>query len=129
MNENGKTSDIKTGEALSEIAASADSKPVAKKRARLIPTITARTMFNYCVFGAIILALLWIVFVSGLLWFYNALMRDDVRKVGIAASDAFPKRADDKSMLVLYRARLSEIARTNSIAAVVIDVADDGTVK
>ena len=129
MKENGKTSDIKTGEALSEIAASADSKPVAKKRARLIPTITARTMFNYCVFGAIILALLWIVFVSGLLWFYNALMRDDVRKVGIAASDAFPKRADDKSMLVLYRARLSEIARTNSIAAVVFDVADDGTVK
>lgn len=122
MNENGKTPDTDTvGDGANE------RKP--KKRGRLIPTITARTMFDFCVFGAIILAMLWIMLVFGLLGFYNTLMRDDVRQVGNAAAEAFPKRADDKSMLLLYRMRLSEIARANSIAAVVFEVDDQGQLR
>ena len=118
MNKREKTHDMRS------VDTGDDTKRDKKTRRRLIPTITARTMFNFCVFGAIILALLWLIFVFGLLGFYNTLIRDDVKNVGNAASEAFPKHVDGNS-ISLYRMRLSEIARANSVSAVVFEVAND----
>lgn len=102
-----------------DCAATLDRDAIKPRKKRLVSSVTKRTMLNYIVFSIILIALLWTVFFIGLYIFYDSMLKRDIEEVGHTASAAFPKRADDNSMMRFYKLRLAEIARSNSVAVAV----------
>lgn len=98
----------------------------AKRRKPLITSITQRTTINYVLFAVILLVLLWAVFFSGLYGFYGKMIEREVEEAAQSAASAFPKRFDDNSMDLFYKARLSEIARANKPVSIAVFDAADG---
>lgn len=97
-----------------------------KKRGRLIKTVPKRMILNYFLFATVVLLMMWILLLFGLNGFYDAMMRDDLHRVGRQAAAAFPKRGDDNGMMLFYRNKLAEIARANSASFIVFKSGEDG---
>ncbi len=98
-----------------------------RKRKPLISSIASRTTLNYFLFAVAILGLLWGVFFFGFYFFYGNMIEREADEVGHSASAAFPKRFDDNGMNIIYKARLSEIARHNRPVAIAVFIGDDKT--
>ncbi|MDE6618722.1 MAG: HAMP domain-containing histidine kinase [Clostridiales bacterium] len=97
-----------------------------KKRLPLIKSISLRTTIDYCLFSLILLVLFFAVFLVFLNTFYGRMMEDDVKRIERSASAGFPKKVDDNSMIMMYKYRLLEIARSNKPIAIAVFEVDDG---
>ncbi|MCH5156167.1 MAG: HAMP domain-containing histidine kinase [Clostridiales bacterium] len=109
----GVHSDVSDGNA-------APSMRVSKKRRPLIKSIPMSTTINYCLFALIVLILFYLVSFAGLYIVYGSLMENDAKRIERSASAGFPKRVDDNSLVLIYKRRLVEIARSNKPVAIAV---------
>lgn len=96
-----------------------------KTRLPLIKSVTRRTTVNYVLFSVILLVLLWAGFFFGLYSFYGTMLEGETADIERSASAAFPRRVDDNSMDMLYKFRLTELARNNKPVAIAVFKTDE----
>lgn len=91
----------------------------------LIKSISLRTTIDYCLFSLILLILFFAVFLSCLNAFYGRMMEEDAKRIERSASAGFPKRVDDNSMIMMYKYRLLDVARSNKPVAIAVFKTDE----
>ena len=94
-----------------------------KPKRRIIRSLTGVTMLRYIVFAGVVLIMLWMAFFIGMYWFYDDVIKAEVRDVGKSVSEVLPEQfAYSPDMHLKYR--LSDIARSNSVAIIIFSRVD-----
>ena len=117
------SADGAVGEADQALEVAAGKRAKAKRK-RLIGSIPRRTMVNYILYAAILLAVMWVIFLLGINWYYDRLVKNGINDARQAATSAFPKQGEETALKLFYKYRLSELSRSHSCAIVVFSYED-----
>lgn len=123
----GDMTDIAASPSSEQNTSPADTPPscAKKKRLPLIKSMYVRTAVDYCLFSLILLLLFFVVFFSFIYAFYGRMTEGETVKIEQMASEGFPRRVDDNSLVMLYKIRLANIARSNRPVALAVFERDD----